>query len=274
VVVVVLGGGGRARWGVSCWWRGVTGGRRARQAWLPLPCPHRHSTAALALRHTHALMPMPPPPHTHISNHVHTRAHEKHAQVFGLLNLIIERLGPDISPHMGALLPLLPRVWQEAADQSLLRIQVRPSVFVAVCVGVWVCRCVHVCVLCVCVCACVCVRACVRACVCVRACMRACVRACVRVRARARARVGACVRARVFVGRGVCFSACNGPAHVPPPRRRNKHRKCAKCQSSWGAHSLCAPPPLTHTITHTHSHTHTHHATHHAHRCCAACRCW
>lgn len=45
-------------------------------------------------------------------------------QVFGLLNLIIERLGPDIMPHAGAVLPLLPAVWRDAADQSLLRIQV------------------------------------------------------------------------------------------------------------------------------------------------------
>jgi hypothetical protein len=46
-------------------------------------------------------------------------------QVFGLMNLIIERLGQEtIAPHVGGILPLLPRIWQAAADQSLLRIQV------------------------------------------------------------------------------------------------------------------------------------------------------
>ena len=45
-------------------------------------------------------------------------------QVFGLLNIIIERLGEDINPHVQGLLPLLPQLWQEAHDQSLLRIQV------------------------------------------------------------------------------------------------------------------------------------------------------
>ncbi|WIA20394.1 hypothetical protein OEZ85_004815 [Tetradesmus obliquus] len=46
-------------------------------------------------------------------------------QVFGLMNLIIERLGQDvIAPHVGGILPLLPRIWEAAADQSLLRIQV------------------------------------------------------------------------------------------------------------------------------------------------------
>ncbi|WIA40697.1 hypothetical protein OEZ86_004393 [Tetradesmus obliquus] len=45
-------------------------------------------------------------------------------QVFGLMNLIIERLGQDvIAPHVGGILPLLPRIWEAAADQSLLRIQ-------------------------------------------------------------------------------------------------------------------------------------------------------
>lgn len=41
------------------------------------------------------------------------------------MNIIIERLGEDITPHVQGLLPLLPRIWQEAHDQSLLRIQVR-----------------------------------------------------------------------------------------------------------------------------------------------------
>jgi hypothetical protein len=46
-------------------------------------------------------------------------------QVFGLMNLIIERLGQEVvAPHVGGILPLLPRIWEAAADQSLLRIQV------------------------------------------------------------------------------------------------------------------------------------------------------
>jgi hypothetical protein len=41
------------------------------------------------------------------------------------MNLIIERLGQEtIAPHVAGILPLLPRIWQAAADQSLLRIQV------------------------------------------------------------------------------------------------------------------------------------------------------
>lgn len=46
-------------------------------------------------------------------------------QVFSLLNLLIERLGPDVRPFCDAILQLLPRVWQAAEGQSLLRIQVR-----------------------------------------------------------------------------------------------------------------------------------------------------
>jgi hypothetical protein len=50
--------------------------------------------------------------------------------VFGLVNLIIERLGQEsIAPHVAGILPLLPRIWQAAADQSLLRIQVRSISF-------------------------------------------------------------------------------------------------------------------------------------------------
>jgi hypothetical protein len=48
------------------------------------------------------------------------------SQVFSLLNLIIERLGPDVRPFCDGILQLLPRVWQAAEGQSLLRIQVRP----------------------------------------------------------------------------------------------------------------------------------------------------
>jgi hypothetical protein len=41
------------------------------------------------------------------------------------MNIIIEQLGEDITPHVQGLLPLLPQIWQDAHDQSLLRIQVR-----------------------------------------------------------------------------------------------------------------------------------------------------
>jgi hypothetical protein len=36
----------------------------------------------------------------------------------------LERLGPDIKPHIGLLVTTLPQVWQGAEGQSLLRIQV------------------------------------------------------------------------------------------------------------------------------------------------------
>lgn len=41
------------------------------------------------------------------------------------MNIIIERLGEDITPHVQGLMPLLPQIWHDAHDQSLLRIQVR-----------------------------------------------------------------------------------------------------------------------------------------------------
>lgn len=50
-------------------------------------------------------------------------------QVFGLINIVIERMGEDITPSVQGLLPLLPQIWQDAHDQSLLRIQVNPHVF-------------------------------------------------------------------------------------------------------------------------------------------------
>ncbi|GBF94095.1 hypothetical protein Rsub_07082 [Raphidocelis subcapitata] len=45
-------------------------------------------------------------------------------QVFSLLNLIVERLGPDVKPFCPVILQLMPRVWEAAEGQSLLRIQV------------------------------------------------------------------------------------------------------------------------------------------------------
>lgn len=45
-------------------------------------------------------------------------------QIFGLMNLIIDRLGDSIKPFANGLLGLFPQVWQDAEGQSLLRIQV------------------------------------------------------------------------------------------------------------------------------------------------------
>ena len=45
-------------------------------------------------------------------------------QIFGLMNLIIDRLGDSVKPFAEGLLRLLPGVWQDAEGQSLLRIQV------------------------------------------------------------------------------------------------------------------------------------------------------
>jgi hypothetical protein len=46
-------------------------------------------------------------------------------QVFTLLNLLLETMGPELRPQVGLLLAALPHIWQGAAGQSLLRIQVR-----------------------------------------------------------------------------------------------------------------------------------------------------
>lgn len=46
-------------------------------------------------------------------------------QIFGLMNLIIDRLGDSVKPFAEGLLRLLPGVWQDAEGQSLLRIQVQ-----------------------------------------------------------------------------------------------------------------------------------------------------
>ena len=52
--------------------------------------------------------------------------HDPHPclQIFGLMNLIIDRLGDSVKPFAEGLLRLLPEVWQDAEGQSLLRIQV------------------------------------------------------------------------------------------------------------------------------------------------------
>jgi hypothetical protein len=46
-------------------------------------------------------------------------------QIFNLINSIIEAMAENIKPVAGQITSLLPRVWQEADGQSLLRIQVR-----------------------------------------------------------------------------------------------------------------------------------------------------
>lgn len=45
-------------------------------------------------------------------------------QIFGLMNLIIDRLGDSVKPFASGLLGLFPQIWQDAEEQSLLRIQV------------------------------------------------------------------------------------------------------------------------------------------------------
>jgi hypothetical protein len=45
-------------------------------------------------------------------------------KVFGLMTLMIERLGQSIKPYMQGLLSLLPQVWHQSNDNALLRIQV------------------------------------------------------------------------------------------------------------------------------------------------------
>ena len=75
---------------------------------------------------------------------------DSHTHMFHLINLVVERMGEGIRPHVPALLQV--------------------CVCVYVCASLHCCRCVRVCVYvcaCVRVCACVCVRVCVRACVCV-----------------------------------------------------------------------------------------------------------
>ncbi|KAG2435382.1 hypothetical protein HXX76_007454 [Chlamydomonas incerta] len=49
-------------------------------------------------------------------------------QAFGLLNLVIERCGEALRPHVGALAGALPALWEAAAGQSLLRIQILEAV--------------------------------------------------------------------------------------------------------------------------------------------------
>jgi hypothetical protein len=49
---------------------------------------------------------------------------ESQLESFGLINIIIDRLGPGIVPHSAGLLALFPAVWSAGNGQSLLRIQV------------------------------------------------------------------------------------------------------------------------------------------------------
>jgi hypothetical protein len=105
---------------------------QVRECWCSGVCPWTTQTCHL---HTTALAPLPPP--CGLALAVATASKTPTAvplcfapapalaqQVFGLMNLVIERLGEDITPHVQGLLPLLPQIWQSAHDQSLLRIQV------------------------------------------------------------------------------------------------------------------------------------------------------
>ena len=44
-------------------------------------------------------------------------------QVFNLVNLIFDRLAESVKPFTGTILQLLPDLWRQSEDQSLLRIQ-------------------------------------------------------------------------------------------------------------------------------------------------------
>ncbi|GMH34265.1 hypothetical protein BSKO_02099 [Bryopsis sp. KO-2023] len=49
---------------------------------------------------------------------------ETQIKVFGLVNVIVERMGDEVKPLAGGLVQLLPRVWNQGEGQSLLRMQV------------------------------------------------------------------------------------------------------------------------------------------------------
>jgi hypothetical protein len=87
------------------------GGTWSRATAPALPADERHSTRPLLF----ALPPLPA-----------GAPGSRTPQVFSLLNLVIERLGPDVRPFCDAILQLLPRVWGAAEGQSLLRMQVGP----------------------------------------------------------------------------------------------------------------------------------------------------
>ena len=79
----------------------------------------------------HALLPfhqvrLPQHASSPVSKGICTAAaeHDLSLQIFGLMNLIIDRLGDSVKPFAEGLLRLLPEVWQDAEGQSLLRIQV------------------------------------------------------------------------------------------------------------------------------------------------------
>ncbi len=41
------------------------------------------------------------------------------------MNVVIERMGDLIRPHVGSVLALMPTLWKEAEGQSLVRMQAR-----------------------------------------------------------------------------------------------------------------------------------------------------
>lgn len=49
---------------------------------------------------------------------------ETELKIFGLILLIIERLGESVKPYLPSILALLPRVWEQSDGNALLRIQV------------------------------------------------------------------------------------------------------------------------------------------------------
>ncbi len=49
---------------------------------------------------------------------------DSQTQIFSLVNLVVDRLGAEITPHAQGLLSLLPAVWGAAEGQGLLRLQV------------------------------------------------------------------------------------------------------------------------------------------------------
>ena len=45
-------------------------------------------------------------------------------QIFSLINSILDRMQASVKPYLGPFVQMLPKVWTESVDQSLLRIQV------------------------------------------------------------------------------------------------------------------------------------------------------
>lgn len=63
--------------------------------------------------------------------HVPQLAARVRLQVFNLVNLMFDRLADSVKPFLGTIMQLLPDLWRESEDQSLLRIQARLPVYPA-----------------------------------------------------------------------------------------------------------------------------------------------